>query len=107
VCVDIGLAVHPDQVVAQLEGGTVTGLITPCAARSREDGAWCRPISTISGCAHERRAADPVIGLEGGARPAIGEVGVPLVAPESPTRCSPDRKRPPHLPLEDGGVTFG
>src|SRR5258705_10653349 len=83
VCVDIGLAVHPDQVVAQLEGGTVTGLINTLRSKiTVKDG---RVVQTNFHDFRLPRMSDvppiAVIVLEGGGPPGgIGEVARPPVA---------------------------
>ncbi len=111
VCVDIGLAVHPDQVVAQLEGGTVTGLINTLRSKiTVKDG---RVVQTNFHDFRLPRMSDvppiAVIVLEGGGPPGgIGEVGVPLVAPAVANAVfALTGKRIRTLPLEDGGITFG
>jgi CO/xanthine dehydrogenase Mo-binding subunit len=110
VCVDIGLAVHPDQVVAQLEGGTVTGLLNTLRSKiTLKDG---RVVQTnFHDFALPRMSDVPPIAvtvLEGGGPPGgIGEVGVPLVAPAVANAVfALTGKRIRTLPLEDGGVTF-
>jgi isoquinoline 1-oxidoreductase subunit beta len=110
VCVDIGLAVHPDQVVAQLEGGTVTGLINTLRSKiTVKDG---RVVQTNFHDFRLPRMKDvppiAVTVIEGGGNPGgIGEVGVPLVAPAVANAVfALTGKRIRTLPLEDGGVTF-
>jgi CO/xanthine dehydrogenase Mo-binding subunit len=110
VCVDIGLSVHPDQVVAQLEGGTVTGLINTLRSKiTVKDG---RVVQTNFHDFRLPRMSDvppiAVTVLEGGGPPGgIGEVGVPLVAPAVANAVfALTGKRIRTLPLEDGGVTF-
>jgi isoquinoline 1-oxidoreductase subunit beta len=110
VCVDIGLAVHPDQVVAQLEGGTVTGLINTLRSKiTVKDG---RVVQTNFHNFRLPRMNDvppiAVTVIEGGGNPGgVGEVGVPLVAPAVANAVfALTGKRIRSLPLEDGGVTF-
>ena len=110
VCVDIGVAVHPDQVVAQLEGGAVTGLINTLRSKiTVKDG---RVVQTNFHDFRLPRMSDvppiAVTVLEGGGNPGgIGEVGVPLVAPAVANAVfALTGKRIRTLPLEDGGVTF-
>ena len=110
VCADIGLAVHPDQVVAQLEGGAVTGLINTLRSKiTVKDG---RVVQTNFHDFRLPRMSDvPPIAVtvleSGGAPGGIGEVGVPLVAPAVANAVfALTGKRIRSLPLEDGGVTF-
>ena len=109
-CADCGLAVHPDQAVAQLEGGIVTGLIQ--ALRSK--------ITVKNGRVEQSNFHDfplprmnqvPPIQVElvqsGGKPGGIGEVGVPLAAPAVANAVfALTGKRIRSTPLEDGGVHF-
>jgi CO/xanthine dehydrogenase Mo-binding subunit len=107
---DCGLAVHPDQAVAQLEGGMVTGLIG--TLRSKITFKNGRVEQTNFHDFQLPRMTDvPPIKVEiiaqrdkpGG----LGEVGVPLVAPAVANAVfALTGKRIRSLPLEDGGVTF-
>jgi len=110
VCVDIGLAVHPDQVVAQLEGGAVTGLINTLRSKVTLKNGRVEQTNF-----HEfrlpRMSDVPPIAvavIENGDTPGgIGEVGVPLVAPAVANAVfALTGKRIRTLPLEDGGVSF-
>jgi isoquinoline 1-oxidoreductase beta subunit len=110
IAADCGIAVHPDQVVAQLEGGVANGLIN--ALRSKvtlKDGRVEQtnfhdfriprinevPPITV---AHIISTESP-----GG----MGEVGVPLVAPAIGNAVYKlTGKRIRELPLEDSGITF-
>lgn len=110
VCADCGIAVHPDQVIAQLEGGVVTGLIQ--ALRSK--------ITFRNGRVDQGNFDDfplprmkdvppihVVLSNSGGKPGGIGEVGVPLVAPALANAVySLTGKRIRSTPLEDGGVKF-
>jgi isoquinoline 1-oxidoreductase subunit beta len=110
IAADCGIAVHPDQVIAQLQGGVVTGLI----------GALRSKITFKNGRVEQSnfhdfqlpRAADvPKIQVEliqSGEKPGgIGEVGVPLVAPALANAVfALTAKRIRSTPLEDGGVHF-
>ena len=110
VCADCGLAVHPDQAIAQLQGGVVTGLIQ--ALRSK--------ITVTKGRVDQSNFHDfplprmnevPPILVElvqsGGKPGGIGEVGVPLVAPAVANAVfALTGKRIRSTPLEDGGVRF-
>jgi CO/xanthine dehydrogenase Mo-binding subunit len=110
VVADCGIAVHPDQAVAQLEGGTVTGLIN--ALRSKitvKDGRVEQ--SSFHDFPIPRMSEVPpiqVVLLQSGDNPGgLGEVGVPLVAPAIANAIfALTGKRIRSLPLADGGVTF-
>lgn len=108
--VDPGVAVHPDQVVAQIQGGAVSGLIN--ALRSKvtlKDGRVEQsnfhdfPIPRLT-----EMPAISVAVLEGGDKPGgMGEVGVPLVAPAIANAVfALTGQRVRSLPLADGGVAF-
>ena len=112
ICItaDCGLAVHPDQAVAQLQGGVVTGLIQ--AMRSK--------ITVKNGRVEQSNFHDfrlprmnevPPVQVEliqsGGNPGGLGEVGVPLVAPALANAVfALTGKRIRTTPLEDGGVRF-
>jgi isoquinoline 1-oxidoreductase beta subunit len=110
VCADCGIAVHPDQAIAQLEGGVVTGLIQ--ALRSK--------ITLKNGRIEQSNFHDfqlprmnhvPPVHVElvqpGGKPAGIGEVGVPLVAPAVANAVfALTGKRIRSTPLEDGGIQF-
>ncbi len=110
VVADCGLAVHPDQAVAQLEGGIVTGLMG--TLRSKITLKAGRVVQTNFHDFQLPRMTDvPPITVEliaRGAKPAgLGEVGVPLVAPALANAVfALTGKRIRALPLEDGGVKF-
>ena len=110
VCADCGLAVHPDQVIAQLQGGIVTGLIQ--ALRSKITFAKGRvEQSNFHDFQLPRMNQVPPIQVEliqsGGKPGGIGEVGVPLVAPALANAVfALTGKRIRSTPLEDGGVKF-
>jgi CO/xanthine dehydrogenase Mo-binding subunit len=108
--VDCGIAVHPDQVVAQLEGGAVTGLIQTLRARvTLKDGRVQQqnfdafPIPRMN-----ELPPITVSRIESREKPGgIGEVGVPLVAPAVANAVfALTGKRIRSLPLEEGGVKF-
>ena len=110
VCADCGVAVHPDQAIAQLQGGVVTGLIQ--ALRSK--------ITVKNGRVEQSNFHDfplprmnqvPPVQVEliqpGGKPGGLGEVGVPLVAPAVANAVfALTGKRIRSTPLEDGGVRF-
>ncbi|GAA0711236.1 xanthine dehydrogenase family protein molybdopterin-binding subunit [Dokdonella soli] len=108
--VDPGIAVHPDQVVAQLQGGAVSGLIN--ALRSKitlKDGRVEQ--SNFHDFTIPRMPEMPAISvalLEGGDKPGgMGEVGVPLVAPAIANAVfALTGRRIRSLPLADGGIAF-
>ena len=110
VCADCGVAVHPDQAIAQLQSGVVTGLIQ--AMRGK--------ITVTKGRVDQSNFHDfqlprmnevPPIQVElvesGGKPGGMGEVGVPLVAPAMANAVfALTGKRIRSTPLEDGGVRF-
>jgi CO/xanthine dehydrogenase Mo-binding subunit len=110
IVADCGVAVHPDQVVAQLEGGAVTGLINTLRSKV-----------TIKNGVVEQRNFDtfpiprmsevpPItVTLISGSDKlgGVGEAGVPLVAPAIANAVfALTGKRIRALPLEDQGVRF-
>jgi CO/xanthine dehydrogenase Mo-binding subunit len=110
VAADCGLAVHPDQAIAQLEGGIATGLIS--TLRSKITFKNGRVEQTNFHDFQLPRMTDvPPIKVElmqtGGKPGGLGEVGVPLVAPAVANAVfNLTGKRIRTLPLEDGGITF-
>ena len=110
VCADCGVAVHPDQAIAQLQGGVVTGLIQALrgkitVTKGRVDQ------SNFHDFALPRMNEVPPIQVEllasGGKPGGMGEVGVPLVAPAMANAVfALTGKRIRSTPLEDGGVRF-
>jgi CO/xanthine dehydrogenase Mo-binding subunit len=110
VVADAGLIVHPDQAVAQLEGGIVTGLISTLRSKiTLKDGRVEQ--SNFHDFQLPRMTDVPPIQVAfvgnrdkpGG----LGEVGVPLVAPcVANAVFNLTGKRIRALPLEDGAVTF-
>jgi CO/xanthine dehydrogenase Mo-binding subunit len=108
--VDCGIAVHPDQVVAQIQGGAVTGLINALRSkvtlkdgRIEQDNFDSFPIP--------RMPEVPPITVElmpsGDAPGGMGEAGVPLVAPAIANAVfSLTGRRIRALPLEDAGIKF-
>ncbi len=108
--VDCGIAIHPDQVVAQLESGAMSGLIN--AVRSKITLAKGRiEQSNFHDFLIPRMPEVPPIAvalMPSGDKPGgMGEVGVPLVAPALANAVfALTGKRIRSLPLEDGGIRF-
>ncbi len=110
IAADCGLAVHPDQVEAQLSGGVVTGLIQAMRAKITLKNGRVEQ-SNFHDFPLPRYNEVPPIQVEliqsGGKLGGIGEVGVPLVAPALANAVfSLTAKRIRSTPLEDGGVRF-
>ena len=108
--VDCGIAIHPDQVVAQIEGAAVTGLIqtkrakvTVADGRVQERNFDAFPIprmNEVPSIHVDLVASDASPG-------GIGEVGTPLVAPAIGNAIfALTGKRLRDLPFEDHGVRF-
>ncbi|HEX6832479.1 MAG TPA: xanthine dehydrogenase family protein molybdopterin-binding subunit [Rudaea sp.] len=108
--VDPGIAVHPDQVVAQIQSGAVSGLINTLRSKiTLKDGRVEQ--SNFHDFALLRMNQMPkidVVVLEGGDKPGgIGEVGVPLVAPAIANAVfALTGQRVRSLPLSDAKVEF-
>jgi CO/xanthine dehydrogenase Mo-binding subunit len=110
VVADCGLAVHPDQAVAQLEGGIVTGLMGTLRSKITVKNGRVEQ-TNFDNFRLPRMTDVPPITVElitKGTKPAgLGEVGVPLVAPAVANAVfALTGKRIRSLPLEDAGVTF-
>jgi len=108
--VDCGVAIHPDQVVAQIESGAVTGLfgalrakVTLAKGRIQQSNFHDYPLPRM----HEVPPIH-VVRIESEEAPGgMGEVGTPLVAPALANAVfALTGKRIRSLPLEDGGVRF-
>jgi CO/xanthine dehydrogenase Mo-binding subunit len=111
IAADCGMAVHPDQVVAQLQGGVVTGLIQAMRAKITLKNGRVEQ-SNFHDFQLPRHNEVPPVQVEliqsGGKLGGIGEVGVPLVAPAVANAVfSLTGKRIRSTPLEDGGIKFG
>lgn len=111
ICADCGIAVHPDQAIAQLEGGVVTGLIQALRSKITFRNGRVEQ-SNFDNFPLPRMNEVPPIHVElvqsGGKPGGIGEVGVPLVAPAVANAVfALTGKRIRSTPLEDGGVRFG
>ncbi len=110
IAADCGIAVHPDQVVAQLQGGVVTGLIQALRAKITFKNGRVEQ-SNFHDFQLPRAADVPKVQVEliqSGEKPGgIGEVGVPLVAPALANAVfALTGKRIRSTPIEDGGVRF-
>ena len=110
IAADCGIAIHPDQVIAQLQGGVATGLIQ--AMRSKITFENGRAQQSNFDDFRVPRASDvPKVQVEliasGESPGGIGEVGTPLVAPALANAVfALTGKRIRSTPLEDGGVRF-
>jgi len=108
--VDPGIAVHPDQVIAQIQGGAVSGLINTLVAKiTLKDGRVQQ--SNFHDFLVPRMNQMPkidVVLVESGADPGgMGEVGVPLVAPAIANAVfALTGQRVRTLPLADAKLTF-
>ena len=108
--VDCGIAVHPDQVIAQIESGAVTGLINTLRSkvtikngRVEQSNFDTFPIPRLPEVPPIEVALIASDASPGG----LGEAGVPLVAPAIGNALfGLTGKRVRALPLEDAGVTF-
>jgi len=108
--VDCGTAVHPDQVIAQLQSGAVTGLIntlrskiTVKEGRIEQSNFDSFPIPRMP----EVPRIEIVLMPNGDAPGGIGEAGVPLVAPAIANAVfALTGQRIRGLPLEDAGIRF-
>jgi CO/xanthine dehydrogenase Mo-binding subunit len=108
--VDCGIAIHPDQVEAQIVGAAVTGLL----------GALRAKVTVAKGRVEQSNFDDfpiprmyevppiHVARIESEEAPGgIGEVGTPLVAPAIANAIfALTSRRLRSLPLEEGGVRF-
>jgi isoquinoline 1-oxidoreductase beta subunit len=110
IAVDCGIAVHPDQVIAQLQGGAVSGLINALRSkvtikdgRIQESNYDTFPIPRMPQVPPIEVALIPSTEQPGG----MGEAGVPLVAPAIANALfALTGKRVRALPLEDAGISF-
>ncbi|HZF30893.1 MAG TPA: molybdopterin cofactor-binding domain-containing protein [Gammaproteobacteria bacterium] len=108
--VDCGIAVHPDQVIAQIESGAVSGLINTLRSKVTIKNGRVEQ-SNFDSFRIPRMPEVPPIKVSlvsSDASPGgIGEAGVPLVAPAIANALfGLTGKRVRALPLEDAGVTF-
>ena len=109
-CADCGLAVHPNQAVAQLEGGIVTGLIQAMRSKITLKDGRVEQANFDTFPLPRMNEVPPIRVLlvgSGGKPGGIGEVGVPLVAPALANAVAAlTGKRVRTTPIEDGGVHF-
>ncbi|MGZ5198199.1 MAG: molybdopterin cofactor-binding domain-containing protein [Telluria sp.] len=110
IAADCGILVHPDQAVAQLEGGVLNGLInalrgkvTVKDGRVEQTNFHDYPIPRIN-----EVPPVTVIQIASTEKPGgLGEAGVPLVAPAIGNAIyTLTGKRIRALPLADSGITF-
>jgi isoquinoline 1-oxidoreductase beta subunit len=108
--IDPGIAVHPDQVIAQIQGGAVSGLINALTAKiTLKDGRVQQ--SNFNDYQLPRMNQMPkidVVLMPSGDDPGgMGEVGVPLVAPAIANAVfALTGKRVRTLPLADAKLSF-
>jgi isoquinoline 1-oxidoreductase beta subunit len=109
-CADCGLSVHPDQAIAQLEGGIVTGLIQTLRSKITVKNGRVEQSNFHDFQLPRMNEVPPIVVelVQSGGKPGgIGEVGVPLVAPAVANAVfALTGKRIRGTPLEDGGVRF-
>jgi isoquinoline 1-oxidoreductase beta subunit len=107
---DCGIAVHPDQVVAQLQGGAVTGLINTLRSKVTVKNGRIEQSNFDTFPIPRMNEVPPieVVLMPNGERPGgMGEAGVPLVAPAIANAVfALTGKRIRSLPLEDAGISF-
>lgn len=107
---DCGIAVHPDQAVAQLEGGAVTGLINTLRSKVTLKNGRVEQTNFNNFPIPRMNEVPPIriVLIANGEKPGgLGEVGVPLVAPAIANGVfALTGKRIRSLPLEDGGIRF-
>jgi len=108
--VDCGIAVHPDQVVAQIEGGAVSGLINTIRSKVTIKQGRVEQANFNSFTIPRMPEVPPIaVALvnSGGNPGGLGEAGVPLVAPAIANAVfALTGTRIRALPLEDGRIRF-
>ena len=108
--VDCGTAVHPDQVIAQIQGGAVTGLINALRSKVTLKNGRIEQTNFDSFPIPRMPEVPPIaVALmpSGDAPGGMGEAGVPLVAPAIANAVfSLTGRRIRALPLEDAGIQF-
>jgi isoquinoline 1-oxidoreductase beta subunit len=108
--VDPGIAVHPDQVIAQIQSGAVSGLINTFRSKITLEGGRIQQ-SNFNDFPLLRMNQMPeikVVLMESGDPPGgMGETGVPLIAPAIANAVfSLTGKRVRSLPLSDSNIDF-
>jgi isoquinoline 1-oxidoreductase beta subunit len=108
--VDPGIAVHPDQIVAQIQSGAVSGLINTLRNKITLKNGRVEQ-SNFNDFPLLRMYQMPeikIVLLEGGGEPGgIGEAGVPLVAPAIANAVfALTGTRVRALPLTDSKIEF-
>ncbi len=105
-----GIAVHPDQVIAQIEGGAVSGLINTIRSKLAIAGGRVEQANFSSFTIPRMPEVPPIeVALIGSAESpgGMGEARVPLVAPAIANAVfALTGKRIRALPLEDAGIRF-
>lgn len=110
IAADCGIVVHPDQAIAQLEGGMLNGLINAVRGKVTFRNGRAEQTGFHDFRIPRMNEVPPVtvIQIASIEKPSgLGEVGVPLVAPaigNAVYKLTGQRIRA--LPLEDGGITF-
>ena len=108
--IDPGIAVHPDQVIAQIQGGAVSGLINTLTAkitlkegRVEQSNFHNYQLPRMN----QMPKIDVVLMPSGDAPGGMGEVGVPLVAPAIANAVfALTGQRVRTLPLADAKLSF-
>ncbi len=108
--VDPGVVVHPDQVIAQIHSGAVSGLINTLRSKiTLKDGRVEQSnFHQFQLLRINQMPEIKVVVLQGGDKPGgMGEVGVPLVAPAIANAVfALTGKRVRSLPLSDSNIEF-
>ncbi len=108
--VDCGIAIHPDQVVAQIEGAAVTGLIQTKRAKVTVRNGRVQETNFDSFPIPRMNEVPPIhvdLVASDASPGGVGEVGTPLVAPAIGNAIfALTGKRLRDLPFEDHGVRF-
>lgn len=108
--VDPGIAVHPDQIVAQIQSGAVSGLINTLRGKItlKEGRVEQSNFHDFLLLRMNQMPKIDVVVIEGADKPGgMGEVGVPLVAPAIANAVfALTGKRARALPLSDANIAF-
>jgi isoquinoline 1-oxidoreductase subunit beta len=108
--IDPGIAVHPDQVVAQIQSGAVSGLINTLRSKitlknGRVEQSNFHDFDLVR--MNQMPRIDVVLMPSGDAPGGMGETGVPLVAPAIANAVfALTGKRVRALPLADANIQF-